>query len=91
MTNLLRSILSAYKRTVAVIYFIYGVTVLTYFWLRYGENMVKRIVSSNLGAYQVHGGRQMRLGITPAKHRMTQSTKSLRSPKSVGIVCITSC
>ena len=39
MSNLIRSILSAYKRTVAVIYFIYGVTVLTYFWLRYGENM----------------------------------------------------
>ena len=39
MTNLLRSILSAYKRTTGVIYFIYGVTVLTYFWLRYGENM----------------------------------------------------
>ena len=39
MTNFLRSILSAYKRTVAVVYFIYGVTVLTYFWLRYGENM----------------------------------------------------
>ena len=39
MTNFLRSILSAYKRTTGVIYFIYGVTVLTYFWLRYGENM----------------------------------------------------
>ena len=39
MTNFLRSILSAYKRTTGVIYFIYGVTVLTYFWLRYGENI----------------------------------------------------
>ena len=39
MTNFLRSILSAYKRTVAVIYFIYGVTVLTWFLWRYGENM----------------------------------------------------
>lgn len=39
MTNLLRSILSAYKRTTGVIYFIYGVTVLIYLSLRYGENM----------------------------------------------------
>ena len=39
MTNLIRSILSAYKLTRGVIYFIDGVTVLTYFWLRYGENM----------------------------------------------------
>ena len=39
MTNFLRSILSAYKRTVAIFYFAYGITVLTYFWLRYGENM----------------------------------------------------
>lgn len=39
MTSFIRSILSAYRRTVAVFYFIYGVTVLSYFWLRYGENM----------------------------------------------------
>lgn len=37
--NLLRSILSAYKRTTGVIHFIYGVTVLSYLSLRYGENM----------------------------------------------------